>query len=575
MGELLTTRTTAFLKTIESSINDERIRNVINKLDDAYISMGQTRPENTGDRFRVMCRHNVTGNCPDDKLKLNVEIFRLVRKACNLHHINAGVHEKYHDWSDLLEDMLSICILHDLRPSTVNPMQLSYIPDVVSESRDRRVRGKPAKIIRKLFPLNDEQVENFFRMYNGCYNPAAFTLHHGCTAEDFHFAYATDDNFVPETDIVHDELASGNTSKAMSNSCMRWWNEEIGRTWQNENMHPAEIFATNSEYMHIAWTVDEGNRVASRACYSPTDNVCSSIYGTSMKSVYIIDDFFKEKGYRACLRSSSWPNFKVRRVEYDRDCSTVHMPYLDMSIRHFDDRGEHFVQGTEHQGGGSTRGCMELDDPYTCEDCGEHSRYEGTHDTWGNHYCDTCYSERYTSCRITGNELERESCIDIEHISLQHSADSSLGHFQASDFNSEVSHYEDDAACQHGYWVEGEYYSRLYPIMVISRFPNNIYVFPKSLHHCIVRSSPNNGRGGQLRSLNYAEICKVMDVLYPDHDSREPIIDCQDDSTIQVPILARGIRFRTSVLIMVDIDADVDDLIKSLSEQIKNELEGE
>ena len=265
MGELLTARTTAFLKTEDIFVTDERIQNVINKLDDAYIAMGYSgRPEEYHAREHFLSQRRVLSDCPDSKIKLNVEIYRLVRSVIDRVRIQNGLNVMYDHYSELYEDILSICILHDLRPSTVNPLQLSYIPDVMSESRERRVRGKPAKIIRKLFSLTDEQVEEFFRLYNAQYNPIEFTLRHGCTAADFKFAYATDDDFVGETDISHTHLPSGNHSKALSNSCMRYWHKNVGTYWQDEGMHPAEIFATKSEYMHIAYAVDVNNKVASR-----------------------------------------------------------------------------------------------------------------------------------------------------------------------------------------------------------------------------------------------------------------------------------------------------------------------
>ena len=59
MGELLTTRTNAFLKTEESDVTDERIRNVINKLDDAYIALGYSeRPAEHYDRARMLLPSN-------------------------------------------------------------------------------------------------------------------------------------------------------------------------------------------------------------------------------------------------------------------------------------------------------------------------------------------------------------------------------------------------------------------------------------------------------------------------------------------------------------------------------------
>ena len=533
MGELLTARTTAFLKTDDSIVTDERIRNVINKLDDAYITMGYAgRPTDNYDREHLLTRSRVLSDCPDNKIKLNVEIYRLVRAVSDVWHIQENLNVEYDHWSELYEDMLSICILHDLRPSTVNPMQLSYIPDVMSEGRERRVRGKPAKIIRKLFPLTDDQVEKFFRLYDGHYNPIAFTLRHGCTAADFKFAYATDDDFVGETDIVHTNLASGNSSKAMSNSCMRYWNNYIGTTWRDEGMHPAEIFATKSEYMHIAYAVDGNNKVASRACYSPTDNVCSSIYGTSMRSVYIIDDFFKEQGYKPSLCRSDWPNFQVRRVEYACASNTLHMPYLDMNIRRFDERGGLLVIGHGFEGGGSTRGTMELLETYECYSCEESVSYDDIiHSDCGDGYCEDCYRNQYTRCEIDGDELLCEDAIVLTHCRRR-----SISGNGPTDLTARSEYYREVNADEHGYRVDGDWYSRLFPIMHVHIRHEKVFVEPVLLGNCLRRE-----REGMLRALLPDEQLRMMDVLY---DECDPNIDFDiyehEDSTIQVPFLVRN-----------------------------------
>lgn len=580
MGELLTTRTSAFLKTEEIEITDERIRNVINKLDDAYIALGYSqRPSDCYSRERMLLRSNKpVVSCPDDRIKLNVEIFRMVRKSCDLDYIQSRVDARYNEWSDLLEDMLSICILHDLRPSTVDPMQLSYIPDVMAEGRDRRVRGKPAKIIRKLFPLRDEQVEDFFRMYNTAYNPMAFTLIHGCTAEHFHKAYATDNNFTPETDISHIELPSRNQSKALSNSCMRWWKHEVGVRWQRQGMHPAEIFATNCEYMHIAYTLDDKKRVSSRACYSPTDNVCSSIYGTSMKSVFIIDEFFKENGYRPSLDRSDWPNFTVRRVEHSDDSNSVFMPYLDMNIRRFTDAtkgGEScFVQGTDYEGASSTSGFMDIEDSYYCESCEDNLRGEDWRtDDNGYTYCDECYNDRYVRCEVSAYELTYEDAVHVDHISVSYRC-RTQDHFGPHDYNVTVSHYHEDHVSDDAYYCNGDWYSLHCPIISISQnqLTGQISTAPMSIG--IARNRVSENHTMQMRSLNNAEKARMMDVLYQDPHSNVPTIDFEsehEDTTLLLPTLIHG---HTSVLIMIDVNADFDALLKSLSEQIKNELEG-
>jgi len=580
MGELLTTRTNAFLKTEESDVTDERIRNVINKLDDAYIALGYSeRPDEHYTRERMLLRSNKPmSDCPDGRIKLNVEIFRMVRKSCDLDYIQSRVGARYDEWSDLLEDMLSICILHDLRPSTVDPMQLSYIPDVMAEGRDRRVRGKPAKIIRKLFPLRDEQVEDFFRMYNTAYNPMAFTLIHGCTAEHFRKAYATDNNFTPETDISHMELPSRNQSKALSNSCMRWWEDEVGVRWQRQGMHPAEIFATNCEYMHIAYTLDEKKRVSSRACYSPTDNVCSSIYGTSMKSVFIIDEFFKENGYRPSLDRSDWPNFTVRRVDHSQDSSSVFMPYLDMSIRRFTDAtkgGEScFVQGTDYEGASSTSGFMDTEPSHHCESCEENLRGDDYRtDDDGYSYCDECYNDRYVTCEASDWEVLREDAIEVNHIYVPFSR-REHDHHSPYDYETTFNYYHEDHVSDEAYCVDGEWYSLQIPIIAIRKNPVTAQICTEPMHIREARRRSSENHTMQMRSLNNTEKARMMDVLYQNPHSNTPTIDFEGDHEDTTLILPTLTHCRTNVLIMIDVDADFDALLKSLSEQMKNELEG-
>jgi hypothetical protein len=100
-----------------------------------------------------------------------------------------------------------------------------------------------------------------------------------------------------------------------------------------------------------------------------------------------------------------------------------------------------------------------------------------------------------------------------------------------------------------------------------------VFVEPVLLGNCLRRE-----REGMLRALLPDEQLRMMAVLY---DDNVPTINFEDyeheDSTIQVPyLLGNGNSQRThaNALIMIDASANIDDLIKSLSEQIKNELEG-
>lgn len=84
----------------------------------------------------------------------------------------------------------------------------------------------------------------------------------------------------------------------------------------------------------------------------------------------------------------------------------------------------------------------------------------------------------------------------------------------------------------------------------------------------------STGHDRTIRSLTNDEKARMMDVLYQDPHSSIPTIDFEDgheDSAIILPTL---IFNRANVLIMIDVTADFDALLKSLSEQIKNELEG-
>lgn len=90
----------------------------------------------------------------------------------------------------------------------------------------------------------------------------------------------------------------------------------------------------------------------------------------------------------------------------------------------------------------------------------------------------------------------------------------------------------------------------------------------------IARNRVSENHTMQMRSLNNAEKARMMDVLYQDPHSNVPTIDFEsehEDTTLLLPTLIHG---HTSVLIMIDVNADFDALLKSLSEQIKNELEG-
>ena len=190
----------------------------------------------------------------------------------------------------------------------------------------------------------------------------------------------------------------------------------------------------------------------------------------------------------------------------------------------------------------------------------------------GYSYCDDCYSDRYVSCASSGYEVLREDAIEIDHIHLPYSR-REHDHHSPYDYEVTSSYYHEDHVSDDAYCVDGEWYSLQNPIISIGENRETAQICTSPMHIRTARHR-STGHDRTIRSLTNDEKARMMDVLYQDPHSNTPTIDFDGDHEDSAIILPTLIFHRTNVLIMIDVTADFDALLKSLSEQIKNELEG-
>ena len=423
---------------------------VLERLPIAYNVLGGTSFPQDADKFlslahadQDLTRFSQCDSPSTAHTAQNVSVYRILRNVVNLYDLAERLGVPVDDTLGLLEDMLSVCILHDVRPSTQFPSMLSYYPSATHMERGavKRVRGKPAKIIRKLFPLTDTETEQFFKSYMTLFSPEEYTLRVGSDAASFRAGYACNNDHARDTDMEHNRrFASGNYLKYLSSSCMRYWGSSpnsYGMSWLADNTHPAETFATECEYMSIVTVWNSENKLAARACFSRKDKVASVIYSTCIKAGMMIDDYLVGEGLVHSLHSDRWPNFKTRAVRHkafvDRnghvysgeENQPYHMCYLDMHLRNFDLVDGHFVVGSEHRGGECQGGLLwtkhpehngghgyyddDDDDIFTCDGCNESIANEerNTCDN-GHEWCDECYGERFVTCEYSSDIIDRD-----------------------------------------------------------------------------------------------------------------------------------------------------------------------
>jgi len=167
-----------------------------------------------------------------------------------------------------------------------------------SDSMGKRTIGKPAKMLRKIFPWLDEASANCFaEQWKESFMPESLVIKQGKDKADFKRAYS------------HDQMPCKNPAyikrdglyvKSLSGSCMR-------HNFGFSAGHPSEAYASGD--FESIWAEDEKGRIAARvvvnirrqgeSCFIP-----APIYANSDCAAIFVLEYLKTRGYNSSAMDS-------------------------------------------------------------------------------------------------------------------------------------------------------------------------------------------------------------------------------------------------------------------------------
>lgn len=314
-----------------------------------------------------------------------------------------------------------------------------------SDSMGKRTIGKPAKILRKVFPWLPESVCNWFaEQWKEAFLPESLTIKTGKDRESFKRAYSHE-----QTNCKNPcyDRREGLAIKSLSGSCMR---HSFGE------FHPSEVYASGD--FESIWAEDEKGRIAARVVVNTSKQgescfIPAPIYTNSDNAANFILEYLNTRGYN-WKDSVNWSGAELLAIPHNGD--SYLMPYIDVE-QDLDLQGDRFILGQGESKANETRGYIYAQNfACHCESCGEGIR-EDDYQHWDEDscetYCESCTNYRFTICEGTGELTPNDSIVLVYDI--RHS-------FLTNRFYRDESHYSESYAMDNctlandGNWYNSE-----------------------------------------------------------------------------------------------------------------------
>lgn len=261
----------------------------------------------------------------------------------------------------------------------------------------KRVKGKPGKMIRKMFPdIPDAILEKIVDSYRKKFSGAGLKLKSGESADDFKHAYSH----------IRADMQNPSTSadrKSLANSCMR-------HDFDNLPNHPSEAYASGD--FRILWVEDSAGRIAARCVVSIAKGGVAKdipksgpVYGNSEASMDMIESALAKIGAKSA-NDGDWNGSRLDAINYRGGYIA---PYLDVSPKFLEDCGS-YLRITRNGGidASDYSGLLPGGNRCQCYECGENiDEDESYSDDNGNSYCDECYGNLFSHCEHCDSTVEQ------------------------------------------------------------------------------------------------------------------------------------------------------------------------
>ena len=293
------------------------------------------------------------------------------------------VEQVYYDTSLFYSQSDAIDFLKkfELAPSVDVVGQLAYWPSrqAYDQGEKKRVRGKPGRILRKIFPdVSDDLISRWAEYFNENFVPRGdLKVITSRAREDFAAVYMTE----------HARYLNPNTTdyrKSLATSCMRYQFNRLDH-------HPAEAYGSGE--FQIIWIEDDNNHLHARCVARLDPPVAAPIYGVSEFAIDMVEKYLTENdivfGHSA---QEKWRGAKLLALPTDGGFIG---PYLDLEPRRLSRSGDHLI--IEHGGevsGSDHEGVLSCSSRASCAACG-HDDEDDLHypaDDTDTLYCTDCLS---------------------------------------------------------------------------------------------------------------------------------------------------------------------------------------
>lgn len=263
-----------------------------------------------------------------------------------------------------------------------------------SDGLGKRTIGKPAKMVKKIFPFLDESACTWFaEQWKEALSPESLIIKHGKDRADFAHAYAHEQTKCKNPAYIKRD---GLYVKSLSGSCMR---HSFGK------YHPSEAYASGD--FESIWAEDEKGRIAARVVVNVKNQgssvfVPAPIYANSDCAAIFVLEYLKTRGYDA-KANDSWIGAQLLAIPHNGD--SYLMPYIDMDQNlGFD--GDSFTIGNGDIRANETCGYISARESVAvCDGCGCDIHED---DSWHyddsacESYCEDCTSQNYFTCEGSG-----------------------------------------------------------------------------------------------------------------------------------------------------------------------------
>jgi hypothetical protein len=274
-----------------------------------------------------------------------------------------------------------------------------------SDEKGKRTIGKPAKMLRKMFPwLSETACTYFAEQWKECFAPVSLTIKTGTERAHFAHAYTHETTPCKNPSYIKRE---GVAVKSLSGSCMR---HTFGK------VHPSEVYASGD--FESIWAEDEKGRIAARcvvnirqgkvAVYNP-----APIYANCDTSAVFLLNHLKASGYEDG-QDKGWQDAKLLAITHNGDSYV--MPYIDTDQTLRYDGGDYFViDDNGDTKANETRGYVyAVEYVAHCEHCGEGINEEDCwhhEDSTGESYCEGCTDNLFTMCQATSEYVRNDDAV--------------------------------------------------------------------------------------------------------------------------------------------------------------------